>query len=117
MTAYFLLLTAGILSTIGNILIKEGINQSIYFNEFYKHPYIFVGLIAFAVNLILFIIALKTMDVSRAYPILACISFITLQAGAFFFLDEATSILKLIGISLIILGLLVLVGEGLASPE
>jgi|TARA_X000000950_G_C13821894_1_gene622264 multidrug transporter EmrE-like cation transporter len=104
MSPWALIFFAGLLSTGANVLIKHSVNQGLTI-FLLINPYFILGLILFGLNLLFFIFALKDLDVSRSYPFLASVSFVSLQAASIFFLGEQISIYALLGIVFIIFGI------------
>lgn len=106
MFSWILVIFAGINSTIGNYFLKKSQqNFDSFFSSLLSFDF-FIGCMFYALNVILFAYSLKELDVSRAYPVLASISFITLMFLSFLLLDEAISLLKVIGLALIIMGII-----------
>ena len=103
-----LILSAGVNSCIGNMLLKwsrmslpDGATQI----EKMLSPGLFGGLFFYAVNVVLFAQALETMQVSIAYPILAGSGFALLTLTSAFFFNEPITANKMIGISIILAGI------------
>lgn len=109
MSTYFLfILIAAINSTIGNLLLKKASPELLSFQDFFSNKFWIMGIFFYAVNIIFFVIALKKIPVSIAYPVLSGSSFLLLVLASVFFFHESLSILKIFGTVLIFLGILIL---------
>jgi len=107
MSSWFFIVLAGLFSTSANILIKRSVDQGVNLSLIIN-PLFISGLILFGLNLVFFILALKNLDVSKSYPVLAAISFLSLQIASIYFLGEQTSAYALFGVGFIILGIYLL---------
>ena len=108
MLPWLLIFIASICSTIGNVFMKktaENFNSGDYYIASTSG---LVGTVFFVVNLILFVLALRQIDVSVAYPFLSMSSFLILSATAFVIFNESFGITKIIALILIMLGLVLL---------
>lgn len=110
-TYFFLILIAAINSTIGNLLLKKASPQLISFQDFFINKFWIMGIFFYAVNVIFFVIALKKIPVSIAYPVLSGTSFLLLVLTSVFFFHETLSVLKIFGIMLIFFGILILTSQ------
>ena len=70
-------------------------------------PFVLIGLGCYGVGTIIWLFALKHIDLSLAYPFVG-LSFIMVFVFGVFFLDEAFSVHRLIGTCIVIAGILVL---------
>jgi multidrug transporter EmrE-like cation transporter len=98
--AYIYLALAFSLNSFGNILLKIGAEKNNYF-------YLGIGFVMFAMNAAFYFLALKSIPISLAYPIMISFSLMLIASYAFVFLGEQFSYYHLIGYSLIILGVIV----------
>ena len=105
--SWFLIFLAGINSTLGNILLKKSQLATDFFSSLFSLTFI-GGCFFYFMNVLLFAYALKTLDVSKAYPVLAGTSFITLASVGMIFMKENLSLVNLFGISLVLLGILLI---------
>tara|TARA_Y100000768_G_scaffold43326_1_gene28341 strand:- start:1417 stop:1779 length:363 start_codon:yes stop_codon:yes gene_type:complete len=103
--SWILVLLAGINSTFGNILLKKSQETDISFVKSLLTIEFLGGIFFYGLNVVFFAIALRHLEVSKAYPVLASISFITLLFMSFLFLNEPISISKSVGIILILMGI------------
>lgn len=74
-------------------------------------PLVLLGLALYAVGTVLWLFALRQMDLSLAYPFVA-ISFVMVVLSGMLFLGEPAQASRFIGVGLIVLGLLVLARGG-----
>lgn len=75
--------------------------------QFFFSPFVMLGISLYGVGTVLWLFALKQLDLSLAYPFVG-ISFIMVFILGVAFLDEPFSINKLMGTFIIIIGLLVM---------
>lgn len=75
--------------------------------SFVASPFVVLGLGLYGVGTVLWLFALRSMDLSLVYPFVA-MSFVMVSASGILFLGEPVSVARLGGIALIILGLLVM---------
>jgi multidrug transporter EmrE-like cation transporter len=104
---WFLIFLAALNSTIGNILISKSQKDTLLMLNF-LNPGFIIGCLCFALNLAFFAYALKFIDVSKAYPVLSGISFITLAIFGNIFLKEELSYLNLSGLIILVIGIYLL---------
>lgn len=69
-------------------------------------PHILGGMACYAVSLVVWIMALSRVEVSVAYPLLS-IGYAVNAIAAWYFLGEAVTFMRLVGIGIIILGVYV----------
>ena len=113
--SWVLVILAGINSTAGNYYLKKSQqNFDSFLGSLFSYEF-FVGCLFYFFNVILFAYALKELDVSKAYPVLASISFLSLSFLSFFLLDESITPTKLIGLIFIIFGIFLLSNENLLT--
>jgi drug/metabolite transporter (DMT)-like permease len=98
---YLMLVTTFIAST-GQLLLKVGVDS---FNSqgFFRNYYLFSGIALYAFAAVLFLIALRHIDLSVAYPIIS-LSFVWVALLSMQFLGEQISFLQWTGIFSILLG-------------
>jgi len=73
------------------------------------NPYVWGGVLGYVINLSLWLYVLSQLELSKAYPMTSLAYIFTLFLG-FFFLDESITLIKIFGISLIIVGVVLLTG-------
>lgn len=99
----FYLFLAFTLNALANVLLKVGaLNASIFF----KSPAALLGVFLFAMNLFFYFLALKTVPLSTAYPIMVIMSFLIINGFAFFYFHESIHAVQIVGYGLIVVGLL-----------
>jgi multidrug transporter EmrE-like cation transporter len=74
-------------------------------------PYVLLGLSLYAVGTVLWLFALRQLDLSLAYPFVA-MSFVMVTASGVFFLGETVSMTRLVGLCFVIVGLIVMARTG-----
>lgn len=113
---YLVVLISISLGAFAQFLFKRGVEQiktlavgssTEYVVPLLKNASIWTGLSAYGVSVLLWFYVLSKMDLSKAYPLVSMGYVITLFFG-YFFLNEALTAPKCIGIGLIILGVFVL---------
>jgi len=72
-----------------------------------SEPWLWVGLICYAVSVVIWILALSRVDVSIAYPMLS-IGYIVNAIAAWLWLGESLGAGRLLGIGIIVIGVFVL---------
>jgi multidrug transporter EmrE-like cation transporter len=110
-----LVLAAGLNSCIGNLLLKWSraatpVDASAI--EKLSHIGFIGGLGFYAINVVLFAKALDAMEVSIAYPILAGSGFAMLAAASWYLFDEPFTLVKGVGLSLVLAGIVLLAQRG-----
>ncbi len=106
-SAWIFVAVAGLFSTAGNLCLKKASNIAGGgdFISMALQPYFIGGLFFYGLNVILFASALKHLDVSKAYPVLAAIGFSTLSIVAAIVFREQLSITNYVGLLVIIIGI------------
>lgn len=109
---YFLLvLLAAINSTIGNLFLKKASADLLSIQDFFTNKFLILGIFFYAINVIFFVIALKKIPVSIAYPALSGTSFLLLILASVLFFQEDLNSLKIFGAMLIFIGILILASQ------
>jgi len=115
---YALLLTSVTFNVTANILLKKGVlsfgglsgNLTKLFLELSKaaiNPFILIGLGLYGLSFLIWLRVLTFNDLSRAYPIFATIVFMFTTIGSIKFLNEDISLLRVIGIAVMLLGIFI----------
>ncbi|KKR66463.1 MAG: hypothetical protein UU05_C0001G0087 [Candidatus Curtissbacteria bacterium GW2011_GWA1_40_47] len=115
---YALLLTSVTFNVTANILLKKGVlsfgglsgNLTKLFIEISKaaaNPFILIGLGLYGLSFLIWLRVLTFNDLSRAYPIFATIVFMFTTIGSIKFLNEDISILRIVGIAVMLLGIFI----------
>lgn len=114
---YLFLVLAFITNGAANVLLKMGADRGVSLDMsqgivrlLAAHAHLLAGLALFAVNVVLYVIALRSFPLSVAYPIMVGMSFVVANIGAVLFLHEPVSWQHLLGYALILSGITVVVG-------
>ncbi|MBK7686639.1 MAG: EamA family transporter [Rhodocyclaceae bacterium] len=118
LVSFSLIITGVVLNAAAQLLLKAGTNAVGHF-EFQSQniipvgmqlafqPFILGGMACYAISLVVWIMALSRVPVSIAYPMLA-IGYLINALVAWQWLGEALSAQKLLGISFIIIGVVLI---------
>lgn len=68
-------------------------------------PYLIFGLTLYGLSFLIWLRVLTFNDLSRAYPIFATIVFLLTTAGSIIFLNETVSLLRFLGIAIMLVGI------------
>lgn len=99
-----------------NILLKTGVNKmgnislsaSSFIADILKaafNPFIIAGLALYGFSFILWLRVLSLSDLSKAYPIFVTFVFILTTIGSVIFLKESVSLMRVVGIAILICGI------------
>ena len=105
--AWFLVLLAGVNSTIGNLMLKQ--SRSVPSDTFLcslLDPWFIGGLFFYGLNVVLFAKSLDYLPVSIAYPVLSGSGFILLVVLSRVLFAESATLLQMLGIFAIFVGIL-----------
>ena len=116
MSFYLLLLVSVFSNVTANIFLKKGVTsfgglsgqKAQLFIELTKaatNPFVILGVVLYGFSFLIWLRILSFNDLSRAYPIFATIVFLLTTAGSAIFLNENVSLLRLIGIGIMLLGI------------
>ncbi len=114
--AVMAIIVAVIIGVVAQLIIKRGLNAmttldlsknilSSYVTIF-TSPLIIFGIAIYFASIVLWLYALTIVELSYAYPFLA-LSYIFVILGSWYFLGEAVSMLRLVGVLIIVFGVLV----------
>lgn len=113
MKGIYLVLISVLATTLGQLLLKTGaiagtfslsdLSQSLI--SIFTHPAVILGIIVYGLGAIIWILALSTTELSKAFPILS-ISFVIVAIVSFLFLGESMPLIKILGIVTIIGGVI-----------
>ncbi len=108
---YLYLCFAFVLNGVANILLKNGSKSSLVWDATFKEIIFnnwqtLLGLIIFASNIIFYYLALKSLPLSIAYPIMVAASFIIVNLYSYLVIKETIVMTQLIGYLFIILGVI-----------
>ncbi len=112
--AFALVLTGVLLNAAAQLFLKAGTNAIGHFEfqlenilpigmKIAFQPWILAGLSCYVVSVVVWILALSRVQVSIAYPMLS-IGYVVNAAIAYYWFGEDVSIMRLLGIGIIILG-------------
>ena len=104
---WFLVILAGLNSTIGNILLKKSQIKYKFFESLFSIEFI-LGCFFYLLNVLLFAYSLKHLDVTKAYPVLSGIAFLSLSVLSYYILEEKLSLINYFGMLLILSGIFLL---------
>lgn len=117
MTGFAYLIGAFVANGVANVLLKLGADKGVHLDWslgigrlFSLHAFLIAGVALFAVNVLLYIAALRSLPLSLAYPVMVAMSFVIVNSAAFFLLNERVSSMQLLGYALIIAGVVCVVG-------
>ena len=115
--AYLLLVCAFVLNAVANIFLKigsvKGINTaSLSPVALITHNWqLIVGLFLFAGNVIFYFLALRTLPISVAYPVMVVMSFIIINLYALTVLHESLTLLQILGYGAVVIGIILIVAN------
>ena len=117
---YFPLILLGVTLNAGaQILLKMAMNRigqfsfswenlSLVLQQAVVSPYLWLGLTAYAVSVVVWMMALSRVDVSVAYPMLS-LGYVMVALVGHFWLQENLTFERIVGIGIIILGVFLLI--------
>ena len=116
MSFFQLLITSVFFNVTANILLKTGVKsfggisgqKAKIFEELTRaaiNPFIIFGLGLYGLSFVIWLRVLTFNDLYRAYPIFATIVFMLTTIGSVVFLKETVSLLRLLGIIIMLLGI------------
>lgn len=117
-TAILYILISVLFSTVGQLLLKGGMNNigsvTLSFNRLFPtlwhmavNPGVFFGLIIYGIGTIFWLAALSRADLSYAYPF-ASLSYVIMLAASWALFDEKITLARIIGTVVICIGVLVI---------
>ena len=115
---YALLVVSVAFNVTANILLKTGVvktggisaeTTNIIANilKVAISPYIITGLILYGFSFLIWLRVLTFNDLSRSYPIFATIVFLMTTIGSVLFLKEHVSIIRIVGIAVMLTGIFI----------
>jgi len=116
--AFALVLTGVLLNAVAQLALKASVSDTGVINldmqsllgsagSLASNLWLWLGLICYAISVVVWILALSRVDVSIAYPMLS-IGYIVNAVAAWHLFDEPMNIGKVIGIGIIIVGVYIL---------
>lgn len=112
--AYVFLAVAFTLNALGNILLKVGAARGLTLagspiSILISNWQLILGVSLFASNVIFYMLALRTLPISVAYPVMVLTGFILINVYAFTVLHESLVPLQMLGYGFMVFGLLLVV--------
>jgi small multidrug resistance pump len=105
---YYAALAAGILfGVVGQIALKSGAEAAATVTAQFLNPFTLIGFAIYALAAVFYIIAIKRIPVSLAYPSVA-LSYVVVGVAAHFLWNEPFGLPQIGGIALIAAGILLL---------
>jgi multidrug transporter EmrE-like cation transporter len=115
---YKVLLFAGvILNVLAQFMLKVGmkqvglieINKNILLNlkPVLLSPYVWGGIIFYGVSFLVYSVVLSKLELSKAFPVSSVGAIILVVLVSIIFLDESITLTKIVGLSLLILGIII----------
>jgi multidrug transporter EmrE-like cation transporter len=117
MSGFLYLVAAFVTNAAANVLLKIGADRGVHldwslgiFKIITLHSFLISGVGLFALNVLLYIAALRAFPLSVAYPIMVGMSFLIANTCAALFLGEKITAIQLIGYLCILGGVILVVG-------
>ncbi len=114
MKGIYLVLASVLATTIGQLVLKKGaasagalsfsmanLSQSLI--SIFTQPWVIAGFLVYGVGAVIWILALSTNELSKAYPILS-LSYVIVAVASFFLLGEGMPLYRVAGVLVIIVG-------------
>ena len=108
--SWLFVLGASVNSCLGNLLLKKGSTSTEGIFALVFNPYFIGGMFFYFLNVLLFSMALKTLPVSIAYPVLSVVGFVILAFASSLVFGESLSVTQWLGIIFSIVGIFLLSG-------
>lgn len=113
----WLVVGAACLNATASVLLKLGVSHGVDLSLadgvvalVTRNGSIILGLFLFALNVLVYVAALRLLPLSTAYPIMTALSFIIVGTVSVLLLGEEVTLLKGVGYVVILLGILMVVG-------
>ena len=111
MPAYAFLVLALTLNALANVLIKYSMSRPVHpilpvhgpLAPFLSWPYL-LGLFCFAANLGCYSMALRTLKISMAYPLMVSLGYLVILLFGWFLFGERLTAVQYVGIGVILVG-------------
>ncbi len=113
MSIIFLVL-AFTLNAVANILLKISAGREIHFANMSlfkiisSNSILLTGLALFACNVVFYMLALRTLSLSVAYPVMVGMTFLMVSSFSFLYLKEDITLIKIIGYCTIFAGIVII---------
>lgn len=114
MKAFPLIILAVFINAGAQLLLKAGMNRIGYFNfswanlgpiflQIVANPFILIGLTCYVLAVVIWLLVLSRTEVSVAYPMIS-LAYIVNAIAAYYLFGENLSVMRIAGISVILLG-------------
>ena len=112
MTNYLILFVSILLAVIGQLLMKQGMNQFGTFpvSKLLQHivpmflnPWVFAGLMSFGLSSVFWLVVLSRINLSLAYPMVS-LAYVVVAFASIIFFKEPVSFIRWMGILVIVFG-------------
>jgi multidrug transporter EmrE-like cation transporter len=112
--AYIFLIVAFSLNALANILLKQGALRGLdlahgLLPAILGNWQLIAGAAIFALNILFYFLALRTLPLSFAYPVMVAMGFLIVNGYAIFGLGETIVLREIVGFVLIVIGLMLVV--------
>jgi len=115
---YALLLTSVTINVTANVLLKKGVLSFggisgdstkilVGISKAAVNPYIIGGLALYSLSFLIWLRVLSFNDLSRTYPIFATLVFIATTVASVRFLNEDVTVMRIVGISVMLVGIFI----------
>lgn len=113
--AYLFLILAFVFNSMASLLLKSAASLGVVGTPLSPIAFIegnwklLLGLFLFASNVILYFLAIRTLPLSVAYPVMAVMTFLIVNISAVYFFDERIVPMQVVGYIGIIVGIVLVV--------
>jgi len=118
MNSILVLYIAVIIASIGQVIIKAGLNRIgeltlvknnliMLFLKLFSNPVVLIGLLFYGISAFLWLVGLSKTNLSKAYPLMS-LSYVIVFFFSWLIFRENISILKIIALAIICLGIFLL---------
>ena len=104
--SFSFILVGVLLNAAAQLLLKAGTNAMPLGLRLALEPHILGGLACYVVSVVVWVVALSRVPVSIAYPMLS-IGYVVNALAAWYWLGEAVSSMRMLGIGIIVLGVFI----------
>lgn len=111
------ILTAVIMTVIGQLLVKKGLNLlgtinfstgiTLAYIKIFTSPFVIIGILIYTIAIFFWLFGLSKVDLNFAYPFLA-LSYVLVILASFLILGEHIPPLRWIGVAVICIGILLI---------
>jgi multidrug transporter EmrE-like cation transporter len=111
MSPFFFIAISTVLGVSGQLLLKQGMNHigrvegTSFLKQVLLSPWVMGGLVIYGLGVIFWLMALSRFELSYVYPF-ASLSYIGIILGSYFLFKEKISLMRLVGIAVIVFGVI-----------